>query len=244
MANYNELKEYIDARVIPHNNAQRITGQGLNDSLHEMVDEVNDTKQDTIGDLDDIRTGAEKGATSVQMVNHVRPDADGNVDVQGGGGGTTNYNELDNKPSIAGVTLQGNRTLASLGIASESALAGKQDTISDLASIRSGAAKGETALQSVPSEYVKQSQMTTALAGKQDTISDLATIRSGAGLGATAVQPAALNAKQDVISDLATIRSGASAGATALQPSALNDYYTKTEIDSMIGDVESLLAAI
>lgn len=244
MANYNELKEYIDARVIPHNNAQRITGQGLNDSLHEMVDEVNDTKQDTIGDLEDIRGGAEKGATSVQMVNHVRPDADGNVDVQGGGGGTTDYNDLENKPSVNGVTLQGNKSLSALGIAPESALAGKQDTISDLASIRSGAAKGETALQSVPSEYVKQSQMTSALAGKQDTISDLATIRSGAGLGATAVQPAALNAKQDVISDLATIRSGASAGATALQPSALNAYYTKTEIDSMIGDVESLLAAI
>lgn len=106
-------------------------------------------------------------------------------------------------------------------------LAQKQDTISDLATIRSGAAAGATAVQ--PAE------MTSALAGKQDVISDLSTIRSGAAKGATSVQPAdlapyavasdvetALAGKQDTISDLSTIRSGASAGATAVQPATMN----------------------
>ena len=37
----------------------------------------------------------------------------------GGGGGTTNYNQLQNKPQIAGTTLQGNKTLNDLGIASK-----------------------------------------------------------------------------------------------------------------------------
>jgi hypothetical protein len=36
----------------------------------------------------------------------------------GGGGGTTNYNLLENKPQIGGVELQGNKSLADLGIAS------------------------------------------------------------------------------------------------------------------------------
>ena len=36
----------------------------------------------------------------------------------------------------------------------------KQGTISDLADIRSGAALGKTALQSVPSEYVTESELT------------------------------------------------------------------------------------
>ena len=106
-------------------------------------------------------------------------------------------------------------------------LAQKQDTISDLSTIRSGAAAGATAVQ--PSE------MSSALAGKQDVINDLSTIRSGAAKGATSVQPAdlapyavasdvetALAGKQDVISDLSTIRSGASAGATAVQPATMN----------------------
>ena len=38
--------------------------------------------------------------------------------LQGGGGGTTNYNLLSNKPQIAGTTLQGNVSLEALGISS------------------------------------------------------------------------------------------------------------------------------
>lgn len=69
----------------------------------------------------------------------------------------------------------------------------KQDVISDLATIRSNAEKGATALQSVPDEYVTETELsgkgyatTTQLNAKQDTISDLATIRTNASNGATA----------------------------------------------------------
>jgi hypothetical protein len=95
--------------------------------------------------------------------------------------------------------------------AMNTALAGKQDVISDLSTIRSGASAGATAVQpgdlatvattgaysdlsGTPdlSGYATTSAMNTALAGKQDTISDLSTIRSGASAGATAVQPSSL----------------------------------------------------
>ena len=56
-------------------------------------------------------------------------------------------------------------------------ISGKQDTIPDLSTIRSGAAAGATAVQPA------------ALDAKQDVISDLPTIRSGAALGSTSVQP-------------------------------------------------------
>lgn len=116
-----------------------------------------------------------------------------------------------------------------------SGLAAKQDIISDLATIRSGASLGSTAVQPAAlDDYATTTALTEGLAAKQDTISDLSTIRSGAQAGSTAVQPAALNdyattsaltsglaAKQDTISDLSTIRTGASAGATAVQPSSL-----------------------
>lgn len=46
-----------------------------------------------------------------------------------GGSGTGDYNDLDNKPSIAGIVLSGNKSLSQLGIASASALAAKQDAI-------------------------------------------------------------------------------------------------------------------
>lgn len=150
-------------------------------------------------------------------------------------------------------------------------LATKQDVISDLSTIRSGAAAGATAVQpgdlatvattgaysdlsGTPdlSVYATTSDLTDGLATKQDTISDLSTIRSGAAAGATAVQPGdlatvattgaysdlsgtpdlsvyattsdlttGLATKQDTINDLSTIRSGAAAGATAVQPGDL-----------------------
>ena len=45
----------------------------------------------------------------------------------GGGGGTTNYNELSHKPSINSTTLEGNLTLANLGIADASTVEGILD---------------------------------------------------------------------------------------------------------------------
>ena len=70
----------------------------------------------------------------------------------------------------------------------------KQDVIADLAEIRANAAKGATALQEVPAEYVTETEL------------------EGKGFATTAQ----VNAKQDIIADLADIRSGAAAGATAL----------------------------
>ena len=61
--------------------------------------------------------------------------------------------------------------------ARDTADATKQDIISDLDKIRSGAALGATAIQ----EHQD-------ISGKQDVISDLQIIREGAALGATAIQ--------------------------------------------------------
>ena len=51
----------------------------------------------------------------------------------GGEGGTNDYNELENKPKINGVTLAGSKTAAELGLASAEALAEKADRASTLA---------------------------------------------------------------------------------------------------------------
>ena len=51
------------------------------------------------------------------------------VDNTGGSGGTTDYNQLDNKPSINGSTLQGNKTPAQLGLVG--AEVGKQLSTND-----------------------------------------------------------------------------------------------------------------
>lgn len=54
---------------------------------------------------------------AVKSVNGKFPDENGNVEVETGGGGTTDYSDLENKPSINGNTLSGNKTAAALGLA-------------------------------------------------------------------------------------------------------------------------------
>ena len=100
------------------------------------------------------------------------------IELYAGGSGTNNYNDLTNKPQINDIELVGNKSLSDLGI---------QATISDIDTIRSGAAAGATAVQPA------------ALADYQPIITDLDTIRSGAAAGATAVQPAALAGYQTII---------------------------------------------
>ena len=92
------------------------------------------------------------------------------------------------------------------GTAVAEAVSTKQDTISDLSDIRSGAALGSTSVQPADlAPYATTSDMNTALAGKQDTISDLSDIRSGAALGATSVQDVTVDGVSVVSNGVAAI---------------------------------------
>lgn len=60
------------------------------------------------------------GGTVGQVLSRTADDGLAWVDQSGGGGGTSDYNDLSNKPQIAGVTLSGNKSLADLDIAAAS----------------------------------------------------------------------------------------------------------------------------
>ena len=125
-------------------------------------------------------------------------------------------------------------------------LSKKQDSIEDLADIRSGAAKGATALQEVPAEYVTESELagkgysTTTYVDEKvaalvngapdtlDTLDELAAALKD-NKDIVTVLENSITSKQDKISDLATIRSGAAAGATALQ-AVPAEYVTESEL--------------
>ena len=122
----------------------------------------------------------------VLSVNGKIPLVDGKAISATGGGGSTV--ELDT-------------TLTQSGKAADAkavgdALAGKQDTISDLETIRIGAAKGATALQSVPSTYRTASEQDTIDSGKVDKV-------TGKGLSTNDYTDAA-KAKVDALAPVAT----------------------------------------
>ena len=140
------------------------------------------------------------------------------IDESGGGAGTTNYNELNNKPSINGVTLVGNKTAADLSILPVP-IVGENDNNKILTASYSGGV-GSYSWQPAPSSGTTDY---TQLTNKPQINSvELNGNKSLADLGIASAE--ALAGKQDVISDLSTIRSGAAAGATAVQPATLANY--------------------
>ena len=239
MSNYNSLKTAIDANI-KQNGKQEITGPVLNSVLNAMVD--------TLG------AGYQFAGIAVSDTNPGTTDAKVFY-IANGKGAYTNFGGLEvTEDEVVVLYYDTEWHKVSTGIASQAKLSelqttvgSKQDTISDLDTIRSNAAKGATALQSYTETDPVYSADKPSLAlkseipdisGKQDKISDLDDIRSGAAKGATALQSYTetdpiymadkpslalkseipdISGKQDKISDLDTIRSGAAKGATALQ---------------------------
>jgi hypothetical protein len=170
MANFDTLKAQI-AALIPDNTEQEITAKDVRDAFGDTIDAINaakedegaiapaqwggitgdledqtdlknalDAKQNTISDLATIQSGAAAGATAVQPGDLAAVATSGD------------YDDLLNKPTIPpGVvvdqTYDATSANAQSGVAMAGALAGKEDTISDLSTIRSGAAAGATAVQ-------------------------------------------------------------------------------------------------
>lgn len=54
--------------------------------------------------------------TNIKTINHQSLLGEGNINIQGGSGGSSDYEDLDNKPSINDVELTGNKSLSDLGI--------------------------------------------------------------------------------------------------------------------------------
>lgn len=79
-----------------------------------------------------------ESGVNIKTINNESILGEGNITIEGGGSGTGDYNDLENKPSINNVELSGNKTASDLGL---------QETIQDLADIRSSASVGLTALQ-------------------------------------------------------------------------------------------------
>ena len=98
----------------------------------------------------------------------------------------------------------------------------KQDTITDLETIRSGAAKGATALQSVPDTYALKSDIPD-ITTKQDTLVSGTNIKTINGIS--------------LLGEGNISISGEGGGD-------LSGYYTKAEIDEMIGGASATITEI
>lgn len=246
-------------------NGEEITGNGnievaanVDLSDYATKEELN-TKQDVL-----------VSGTNIKTINGVTLLGEGNITIEGGGSGAdlsdyytkTETNALVN-PKLEQVTLtqeaydaletkednvlyvisdaedikfktingeqitgEGNIEVAAnvdlSDYATKSEVNAKQDTITDLETIRSGAAKGATALQSVPDTYALKSDIPD-ITTKQDTLVSGTNIKTINGISLLGEGNIAISGE---------------GGAD------LSSYYTKAEIDAMIGGVSATISEI
>lgn len=93
-------------------------------------------------------------------------------------------------------------------------ISGKQDVISDLETIRTGAAAGATALQSIPEEYVTETELNNKGYLTEQSLNGYATESF-----------VSEEIKKIVIPDVPN----------------MDDYYTKGDIDTMIGNINTMI---
>ena len=213
----------------------RVTELENNDNS-EIIESLNN-KQDTISDLETIRSGAEKGATAVQPTSLATVATSGS------------YNDLLDKPTIPSAVTES--TVSGWGFTKNTGTYSKPGSgipKTDLSSdIQTSLGKADTALQSVPSEYITESELnaknyatTAQVNAKQDTISDLATIRSGAEKGATALQSYS-EQYRGTVEAVATTESidGVSNDFVTSEQLDARDYATTTSVNQQISTLEN-----
>ena len=109
----------------------------------DLSNYYNKTQTDTLlnGKQDTLESG-----TNIKTINNQSILGNGNITIQGGGG-TSDYTDLTNKPSINNVTLSGNKTTSDLGLGTYSKPSGgipKTDLASD---VQTSLGKADTAIQ-------------------------------------------------------------------------------------------------
>lgn len=95
------IKKYVDDNV--GDKVDKVSGKGLSTNDYTTAEKTK------LGDLADIQTIGD----GLSLDN-------GELSATGGSGGTSDYNDLENQPSINNITLVGNKSLSDLGIAAES----------------------------------------------------------------------------------------------------------------------------
>ena len=114
--NYNNLTNKPSINGVELSGNKTSDDLGISGMTEEQEEQLNQATEDILTKVD-----KDQGTENAGKVLGIGSDGMVTpVDGMGGGpGGTTNYNDLTNKPTINGVTLEGNKTSADLDIQSQ-----------------------------------------------------------------------------------------------------------------------------
>lgn len=165
--------------------------------------------------------------SQIKTINNQSLIGTGNIDIQGGG--SSDYSDLENKPSINNIILSGNKSLNDLGIQpSGNYLTSETDPV-----FTASAAHGIT------STDITNWNNKSTFSGNYNDLTNKPTIPTvPTNVSAFTNDAGYLTTHQDITGKLDTSKVKSSTSTTS------GDVYDVTYINSMLGDIESLLGGI
>lgn len=221
-------------------------------TINGELNKLNSNKQNVISDLETIRSGAAAGASALSDAkSYVDDKVDGKFDTTGSAAKALSdaktyadgkFDVLSGKiPSLDGYATEGfvSGEIAKIKVPNKVSelendsnyltehqdITGKQDVIKDLDSIRSGAALGATALQSVPAEYITETELNDKKYLTEQSLNDYATKEFVSG----EISKIPTQTVPTKVSQLEN-------DSNYITNQSLNNYFTKEEINALIGD--------
>ena len=221
-------------------------------TINGELNKLNSNKQNVISDLETIRSGAAAGASALSDAkSYVDGKVDGKFDTTGSAAKALSdaktyadgkFDVLSGKiPSLDGYATEGfvSGEIAKIKVPNKVSelendsnyltehqdITGKQDVIKDLDSIRSGAALGATALQSVPAEYITETELNNKKYLTEQSLNGYATKEFVSG-EISKIPTQTVPTKVSQLENDSNYITGQS----------LNNYFTKEEINALIGD--------
>lgn len=195
---------------------------------------------------------------NIKTINNESILGSGNIEIGGGGGGTSNYNALTNKPKINNVELKGNKSLNDLGIqpkgnyALESEIPDVSNFItkdvnnltyytlsSELSSVAtSGSYNDLTNKPTIPSEVTETTVSNWGFTKNIGTITGVTMNGVSKGTSGVVDLGTVITSHQDISGKLDTSKVKSAYSTTS------GDVYDVTYINSTVGDIESLLSEV
>lgn len=225
--------------------------QQMETAIQKNTDDITDlkaNKQDTL-----------ISGTNIKTINNTSLLGEGNITIEGGGGGgTSDYTDLTNKPSINNVTLNGNKSLNDLGIqpkgnyALESDIPDVSDFItkdvnnltyytlsSALSTVAtSGSYSDLSNKPTIPSEVTETTVSNWGFTKNTGTITGITMNGTSKGTSGVVDLGTVITSHQDISGKLDTSKVKSAYSTTS------GDVYDVTYINSTVGDIESLLSEV
>lgn len=115
------LEDQTDLNNALENKVDKVTGKQLSTEDYTSAEKsklasLNNYDDTEVRSLIDDKQDTLVSGTNIKTINNQSILGEGNLNIGGGSGGTSDYDELENKPQINNVTLTGNKSLSDLGI--------------------------------------------------------------------------------------------------------------------------------